>query len=424
MRSKLSFLLCGVAIVAVAAGAGFTLAPHLWSNEEKAALSALWIGNLEPLSPDPTNAVGDDPSAAELGQELFFDPSLSSNGAVSCSTCHAPEKMFTDGLPLSRGVGTTGRKAMTLVGAAYSPWFFWDGRKDSQWSQALGPLESPVEHGGNRSMYARIVATKYRAEYEAIFGPMPDLSDAARFPASAGPVDDPAARAAWDAMTEADRDAISGINANIGKAIAAYERRIKPGGARFDDYVQAVQTNNLPGMLTTLTGDEVAGLRIFIGKGECTKCHNGPLLTNNDFHNTGVPQRAGLPADSGRLLGVQQVLRDEFNCLSKYSDAPNTCDELRYAKVGDHTTERAFKPPTLRNVAESGPYMHAGQFTSLALVLDHYNRAPAAPEGHTEIHPLRLSHRELGYLEAFLRTLSGPLNVPKSLLSPPVRTAR
>jgi cytochrome c peroxidase len=117
---------------------------------------------------------------------------------------------------------------------------------------------------------------------------------------------------------------------------------------------------------------------------------------------------------------VRQVLADEFNCLSRYSDAaPEDCGELRFAKTDDHALERQFKPPSLRNVAERAPYMHAGQFTSLREVLEHYNRAPAAPAGHSELKPLQLSEQELAQLEAFLRSLSGPLTTPPSLLAPP-----
>jgi cytochrome c peroxidase len=79
--------------------------------------------------------------------------------------------------------------------------------------------------------------------------------------------------------------------------------------------------------------------------------------------------------------------------------------------TGEHTLDRAYKVPSLRNVAERAPYMNAGQFATLADVLDHYNRAPAAATGHSELRPLRLKARELRQLEAFLRTLSGPVLV-------------
>jgi len=168
-----------------------------WSEAEVVTLKSLWIGSLPALPPDPSNLYADNSRAAEFGQKLFFDTRLSSNGEVACATCHKPELMFSDGLPLAQGVGTTSRKTMTIIGTAYSPWMFWDGRKDSQWAQALGPLESAVEHGGTRAQYAHLIDEVYRAEYESIFGSLPDFSDRARFPEVAAPVEDESARAAW-----------------------------------------------------------------------------------------------------------------------------------------------------------------------------------------------------------------------------------
>jgi cytochrome c peroxidase len=356
-----------------------------------------------------------------LGQRLFFDTRLSSNGKVACASCHLPEQGFQDSRPLGQGVGTTTRRTMPIAGMAYSPWLFWDGRKDSLWAQALGPLESAVEHGGSRTQYAHLIDQQYRNKYEALFGPLPELADATRFPTSAGPVADQAARDAWERMAPADRSAISRIYANIGKAIAAYERKIVPGPSRFDQYVAALLQGDTAAMGAALAPDEVAGLRLFVGKAGCINCHNGPLLTNNDFHNTGVPAAPGLPTDAGRATGVRQVLADEFNCLSVYSDAaPEDCAELRFAKADDHGLARQFKPPSLRNVAERAPYMHAGQFATLREVLAHYNRAPAAPAGHSELKPLNLSEQELAQLEAFLRSLSGPIDTDAALLTPPV----
>ena len=350
-----------------------------WSEEERALVSSLSLGELGPAPADPTNRVADDPGAAELGRKLFFDARLSANGEVSCATCHVPEQGFQDGLPLAKGVGVTNRRAMPIAGMAHSPFLFWDGRKDSLWAQALGPLESPVEHGGSREQYAQIIAAHYRADYEPIFGAVPALST---------------------------QDAATTVFVNIGKAIAAYERTIEFEPSRFDRYADVLQeTGRAPEGV--LTADEAAGLRLFIGKASCVNCHNGPLLTNNEFHNTGVPARVGLPADNGRSAGADAVLGDEFNCRSRWSDATARCPELDFLVSGDHVLERAFKVPSLRNVAERAPYMHAGQFTTLTQVVNHYNRAPAAPAGHSELKPLGLDARERRQIEAFLRSLSG-----------------
>lgn len=418
---KRVYLIVGGVILAAAAIAFWVQGRQTsWSEADAAMLQSLWIGNLPALPPDPSNDFADNPEAAKFGQKLFFDTRFSSNGEVACTTCHLPELMFTDGLPLANGVGTTTRKTMSIVGTAYSPWLFWDGRKDSQWAQALGPMESPVEHGGTRTQYAHLINEVYRTDYESMFGTLPDFSDRTRFPDVAGPVADTDASTAWEAMAPEDRDTVTQVYVNMGKAIAAYERLIMPGPSRFDKYVKALLNDDKAAMQSALTNDEVAGLRLFVGRAECTKCHNGPLFTNNDFHNTGVPAANGLPADDGRASGVQEVINDEFNCLSQWSDAgDNDCAELRFVTSTGEQLEAAFKPPTLRNVAETGPYMHAGQYATLAEVLQHYNHPPLASVGHSELEPLGLTATELVQLEAFLRTLSGPLNVPPELLQAP-----
>ncbi|HEX2188815.1 MAG TPA: cytochrome c peroxidase [Longimicrobiaceae bacterium] len=407
-------LVSGVACAAAAAGG------NRWSEEEVKEIRSLWIEELEPLPADPSNRYADDTAAVRLGHRLFFDTRLSSNGAVSCGTCHLPGRQFQDDVPLARGVGSTDRRTMPIAGTAYSRWLFWDGRKDSQWAQALGPLESPVEHGGTRALYAHVVAEHYPEEYERIFGPLPDL---AGVPRKAGPVADPEARAAWESLPEEQREAVTRVYVNLGKAIAAYERRLRPAPARFDRYVaRLLADGHAPD--TILTDDEEAGLRLFIGKAGCTQCHNGPLLTDDHFHNTGVARAAGLPEDPGRARGAKQVLEDEFNCRSRYSDArPEDCAELEFLEPDGHELLRAFKAPSLRGVADRAPYMHAGQIATLGEVIEHYDRAPRAPAGHTEIRPLRLSRKERAQLEAYLRTLDAPVDAERWLLEPPRHTS-
>lgn len=429
MTTRLFVALALVVLLAIASLA--SSARHEWTSAEIEELRSLSIAALEPLPADPTNRVADDPRAIDLGRRLFFDTRLSANGRVACSTCHQTERGFQDGVALAVGVGTTARRTMPIAGMARAPFLFWDGRKDSLWAQALGPLESAVEHGGTRAQYAHVVADAYAAEYEQLFGALPDLSGV---PRRAGPVDARDAATAWAALSDAQREAVTRVFVNIGKAIAAFERRIDVEPSRFDQYV-ATLTSRRPANLSrrgfrrvrrepeNISGrgfspDEVAGLRLFIGRANCTQCHNGPLFTNNDFHNTGVPPRAGLPNDEGRLTGATLVARDEFNCRSRWSDAPTQCAELDFLVTGDHTQARAYKVPSLRNVAERAPYMDAGQFATMADVLDHYNRAPAAAIGHSELQPLRLTARDLRQLEAFLRTLSSRVLGEKSVTQP------
>ena len=378
-----------------------------WSDEELATLHSLSLASLEPLAADPSNRYGDDPRAAALGEKLFFDERLSSNGKVSCGSCHLPGRHFQDGVALAQGVGTTTRRTMPIAGTAHGEWMFWDGRKDSQWSQALGPLESPVEHGGDRTQYAQLIASAYRGEYEAVFGSLPDMGS---LPRHAGPHAAPEQRTAWEQLPEARRDQINRVFANIGKAIAAFERRIGPEITRFDRYVDALARGTAPDAGSELTDEEIAGLRLFIGKASCTNCHNGALLADDHFHNTGVPAVASLPEDLGRAAGVKAVLADEFNCLGRYSDAqPEECGELQFMTTEGEELVRAFKTPSLRNVAARAPYMHAGQVATLEDVVRHYSTAPEAPAGHSELEQLNLTPAEQSQLVAFLRALSTPV---------------
>ena len=348
-------------------------------------LRSMWLESLPELPPDHSNAVADNPAAAELGRELFFDTRLSANGAVSCATCHQAERGFSDGLQKAQAIGMTDRRTLSIVGSAYSPWQFWDGRRDSQWAQALVPLEDANEHGMSRVQVVTLIAEDdaYRATYESLFGDLPDLPSADTF-------------------------ALNAAFANIGKAIAAFERTIMPSASRFDEYVAAVVAGDKDRQSQLYDDDEIRGLRLFIGEANCTQCHNGPLLTNFEFHNTGIISFPGDVPDKARVSGVAEVLGSEFNCRSQYSDdSLHRCGELEFARTGPGLIG-AFKAPSLRNLA--APFMHKGQLATLADVLQHYNEAPDAMIGHNEAKPLGLGKRELQQIEDFLGTLSAPVS--------------
>jgi len=381
-------------LVAIAVVASMPAAADSWTREEVETLRSLWLGSLEPLPADTSNAVADNPDAARFGHRLFFDRRLSGNGGIGCVTCHQPERRFTDGLQKGVAIGTSKRNTPSVIGAAYSPWLYWDGRRDSVWSQALSPLEDPNEHGSNRTQVVNVIAADaaYRAAYEALFGAIPALDDS----------------------EAADR-----AFANIGKVIAAYERLLLPGPSRFDRYVEAVLADDGQTQAELFSADEIDGLRLYIGKAECMQCHNGPLLTNHEFHNTGVIAFPGEVPDKGRAAGVREVLADPFNCLGDYNDASAaSCAELEFVRTGPELVG-SFRTPSLRNLEGTAPYMHKGQHATLADVLQHYNEAPPAMIGHSEIEPLNLSQRELRQLEAFLETLDAPLATAEEWLQPP-----
>lgn len=356
----------------------FDAEPEGWTEEQVGMLQSLSLSALPPLPPDPTNAVADDPRAVEFGRQLFFDTRFSANGSISCATCHQPERNFTDGLPKGVAIGVSRRNTPSIVGVAYSPWLYWDGRRDSLWAQALSPLEDPNEHASNRlTIIAEIVDDKnYWRQYRALFG---------------------------------EASGVDTMFSNIGKAIAAFERTIMPAPSRFDEYVAAVVAGNGLRQAELFNEDEVRGLRLFLGEANCTQCHNGPLLTNNEFHNTGLINFPGEVPDKGRVAGIREALADPFNCKGVYSDDPSrSCAELEFARTGAELIG-TFRTPSLRNLENTAPYGHTGQIATLADMLLHYNEAPDAMVGHNEAKPLGLSRRELARLEAFLNTLSAPL---------------
>jgi cytochrome c peroxidase len=389
--------------------------PHDWSHKERELLRSLWLGALPPPPKDPTNAYCDNPKAVKLGEKFFFDKRFSKNGQVSCATCHHRDYQFTEQMPRAQGVGPTERRTQHLLGMAYLPWYFWDGRTDSLWSQALGPMESAVEHGITRTFCARIVSEHYKNEYEAVFGPFPALPPDACNPIARPAAQDDEGTRAWAAIPPDTRDAINRIYANIGKAIAAYERLILPGSAKFDRYVEAVLQGDQAALSGIFSQAEAAGLRLFIGRAACVKCHSGPLFTNGEFRRTGVYQPADLPPDAGRADGTGKVLASEFNCLGKHSDGRREdCARLLTLDATTRAQAGAFRVPSLRNVADRPPYMHAGQYWSLWEVLRFYAREKTDPGLSPELLKSGLTLPEIVNLEAFLMTLSGPLSYPDS----------
>ena len=388
--------------------------PSPFSADELRALRSLSLLTA-PVGPrrDPSNRFADDPRAAAFGARLFRDVRLSANGRIACATCHQPARAFTDGLPLAQGVGRGTRNTPSIVAAAAGSWYFWDGRRDSQWAQALVPLEGAAEHAAPRGAVAAVIARHYRPEFEAIFGPLPRADRISNLGTPAGPLGNSAAQAAWVALAPEDRAAIDRVFANVGKALAAYERRLSFLSGRFDRYVDQLTRGNRFLASRLLSGEEIAGLRLFIGRGQCTLCHAGPLFTNHEFFTLGLP--FGTPGpDPGRAVTFAAVRGDPFNCLGPHSDAgPGDCRELRFMSDDRFGFLTTFKTPSLRNVAVTAPYMHAGQFERLDQVLEHYSSAPRPPfPEHTDILPRHFSNEERRAIAAFLKTLTSLVDDP------------
>jgi cytochrome c peroxidase len=397
------------------------------------------LGSLpaEPPS-DPSNRFADDAQAASLGQKLFFETGYSRAdgpiGPVSCATCHIPEKGFQDDRAnTSQGIGFTSRHAPTLYNAAYGAsdsgtvWQFWDGRKDSLWAQALGPPENPVEMGGTRCKVALLLYDKYKSDYEKVFGPMPELRGATGEPVIVEAT--AIGSSGCDPLDPTVKSLVTPVYVNFGKAIAAYERRLISRNSRFDQFYEEIST----GIWSSdkLSEQEILGLKLFVGKANCVSCHRGSNFSDWKFHSTGISQAgANLPPeDRGRADGVLAVVRDEFNCMSEWSDhADKTQCEVsalssRTPDAGSDPTELgSFKTPSLRSVSSSAPYFHTGTLGTLEDVIDLYDRGGDASgflgTVDENIRQLSLSDEEKRQLAEFLSALEGqPLD--SSLLTDP-----
>lgn len=261
----------------------------------------------------------------ELGRALFFDRALSSDGSVSCASCHKPERGFGDNVARSQGASgqTTIRNTPTLREAANYSAFAWDGRQSRLEEQVLEPLVNPREHG------------------------MPHLDDVVR-----RVEDRPEYRARFARLREQ-----IGPEA-IGKALAAYVQSLGNGRSSFDRFVQ--------GEVAALSPQERRGLEIFRGAGQCATCHRiegpRPSFTDSAYHAVFLsPLRA---IDLGEVAHTA-VRMDAAERLRRAGTDDDVAKLGRFNATLDPRDIGAFRTPSLRNVAMTSPYMHDGSVESL-----------------------------------------------------------
>ena len=274
----------------------------------------------------------------ELGQKLFFDKQLSRDKTLSCSSCHEPERSFTVGEAFAKGIGgkRTTRNPPALVNRAYGKHFFWDGRAGSLEDQVLQPIQNEKElYLTLDELESRLRDDeRYATEFTRVFGREPRRDDIAR-------------------------------------ALASFVRSLLVGDSPYDDYLLGDQE--------ALSDGARRGLRLFRGKANCTACHAGPNLTDEEFHNTGVAWRNGKLVDEGRFAETK--------------------------RAGD---KGAFKTPTLRQISQTAPYMHDGSLNTLTEVVERYNNGGVSnPYLDKKIRPLGLTDQEKKELVAFLESLTG-----------------
>jgi len=428
-RLTLSALLALIAAATACGGSGgkVSVGPQQ-TDPERARLEALSPAVLPPPPADPTNAFLNKPGIAEFGKKLFFDTRFSGplldeanngepgtlglqgeTGKVACVSCHVAKSVFSDTRSsrgqISLASGWTHRRTKSLLDVGQASLLNWDGRRDAAFAQPFTPIEDPVEFNSSRLFVAQQIARLYRADYEAIFGPMPSLDSYAPLAASAAGCAELPENVVHGTCIKPGYDDpnVTRIVVNMGKAIQAYTRQLTCGRSRFDAWIA--------GDDAALSSEEQAGARLFVGKAGCDSCHSGPYLTDHAFHNVGLhPDFVFFVApidDHGAADGLAAVVKDPLNAKGVYSDGyDGRLDQLpALSSVVD-----AFSTPGLRCVNRRPSFMHTGQFRSLEDVVIFFNNGgnPNGYQGHSENFPRDLSSDERAQLVAFLRSLDGP----------------
>lgn len=351
-----------------------SLQAEQWSSTEQQLIKQFSFKTISQQSRDPSNAVVNNLEAITLGERLFNDVRLSNNKKIACASCHIKALAFSDNRKVAKGMRLGSRNTPSLLNTAEQNWFFWDGRKDSLWAQALSSIENPAEHDFTRMEIFHFISADqhYREKYLRVFSrqkqSLPTLEELKKYPEKAGPESTIDHLIAWKQLSKEQRQRVNRVFSNIGKVIAAFVSTLKNKPSRFDQFIEEV---SIKGESIVLNQSEQRGLKLFISQDVgCSNCHRGGLLSNGEFHNIGTGIRG---RDNGRSEVIDAVIRDKFNCTGKYSDAkPEECLELKYTNKDKHVLSGAYKTPSLRNLSKTAPYMHDGRFTDLQQVINYY----------------------------------------------------
>jgi cytochrome c peroxidase len=316
------------------------------------------------------------PAKIALGKTLFFDGRLSANGTVACSSCHDPQRAFTDGRPVSVGIGNRlgQRNAPTILNALYNATQFWDGRAGTLEQQAVFPITNPVEMGQPNldTAVARIAAIpEYRRAFQSVFGRPINGGDLAR-------------------------------------AIASYERSQVAFDSPFDHF--------MAGDSNAIDASARRGWRLFNSQARCNKCHAladtttiPSTFTDNDFHNIGIGILRHRVVELARQA-EELVAKGDTAAIDRAAIISPMSAIGRYLVTRKPSDIASFKSPDLRNVLVTGPYFHDGSANTLWDVMDHYNKGDGVenPYLDSDIQPLALTERDIADLVALMASLTSP----------------
>jgi cytochrome c peroxidase len=336
-----------------------------------------------PWTGDPSNRVSGKRGAIAFGERLFFDTRLSKNGLVSCAACHQPKKTWTDGHARGIGLAVADRNTPSIANVRYAHWFGWDGAHDNLWAQSIRPILDPREMGMTPQDVAKVVrdTPMFSCHYRKAFGQAPPPDDIA-------------------------------VLVGVAKGLAAFQETVVTARTPFDDFRDALARNDAAAM-ARYPAPALRGLKLFVGRGQCTVCHAGPLFTNGEFGDIGVGFFVAQgTVDPGRHEGIRKLHDTPYNLLGKWNDdaSRKTATGTRHVSL-EHRNFGEFKVPGLRGVAETAPYMHNGSVKTLRDAVRHYSELDpdrVHSDGEQLIKPLRLTDGEIDDLVAFLTTLSGP----------------
>ncbi|MCM2289267.1 MAG: hypothetical protein NDI67_09590 [Sulfuritalea sp.] len=395
-RNALRRRLIAAALAALAASAAF--AGEDFSAVEHGRIAAHGPWPL-PWTSDPGNRVSGNAAAIRLGHDLFFEPRLSANRRVACATCHDPARGFQDGRATARGLVDGVRNTPGLFNVRHQHWFGWDGGHDNLWSASLRPILDPQEMGGKASRVARTLRGKavLDCHYTAAFGKRPHPSDPQ-------------------------------LLINVAKAIAAWQETLISPATPFDQFRDALQRGDTQAAAAYPAAAQ-RGLRLFLGRGQCATCHAGPLFTNGEFGDIGVPFFIRPNAvDPGRQGGIKRLLVNPNNLLGTHNDDPTRANATgtKFLRP-EHRNFGEFKVPSLRNLTLTAPYMHNGSLATLRDVVRHYSEFDEDrlhADGERILKPLKLSEAESADLVAFLESLSPTTPLPAPVVPSAVAACR
>lgn len=312
------------------------------------------------------------PDEVELGKMLFFDRRLSGDGTTSCAVCHSPEKAWADGQPLSVGYPTTlyFRNTPTVLNTTFKKRLYWDGRlpgNDLPTAVRDHLSEAHFMQADGRLLIERLRQVPYYEKtFRQVYGGEPSYG-------------------------------------RILNAVSAYVKSLNSREAPIDRY--------LVGDQNALSESAQRGVQLFQSKAGCIRCHSGTMLTDEAFHNLGVPENPDIFTEPLRHITFRRFFKtlgvEGYHALRK--------DPGLYAISKQPADRGKFKTPSLREVARTAPYMHNGIFKTLEEVVAFYNRGGNNPAEHTALKPLGLSAQEQGDLVAFLKSLSG---TPETIATP------